>query len=100
MIALKRFVKRETDKLAIFEWNQQDLRLHQHDCFELAYITEGTAIQTLDGETIPLNKGAYFIIDHGSIHNYTQCENMKLINCLFLDFFTADGAVRNTDSGV
>lgn len=84
MIALKRFVKRETDKLAIFEWNQQDVRLHQHDCFELAYITEGTAIQTLDGETIPLNKGAYFIIDHGSIHNYTQCENMKLINCLFL----------------
>jgi AraC-like DNA-binding protein len=84
LLALKQFTKRETDKLAIFEWEQRDVWLHQHDCFELAYITEGTAIQTLDGNTIPLKKGAYFIIDHGSIHNYTQCENMKLINCLFL----------------
>ena len=84
MLALKQFTKRETDKLAIFEWEQRDVWSHQHDCFELAYITEGTAIQTLDGDTIPLKKGAYFIIDHGSIHNYTQCENMKLINCLFL----------------
>ena len=84
LLALKQFTKRETDKLAIFEWEQRDVWLHQHDCFELAYITEGTAIQTLDGNTIPLKKGAYFIIDHGSIHNYTHCENMKLINCLFL----------------
>ena len=84
MLALKQFTKRETDKLAIFEWEQRDVWLHQHDCFELAYITEGTAIQTLDGDTIPVKKGSYFIIDHGSIHNYTHCENMKLINCLFL----------------
>ena len=84
MLALKQFTKRETDKLAIFEWEQRDVWSHQHDCFELAYITEGTAIQTLDGNTIPLKKGAYFIIDHGSVHNYTHCKNMKLINCLFL----------------
>jgi len=84
MLALKQFTKRETDKLAIFEWEQRDVWSHRHDCFELAYITEGTAIQTLDGNTIPLKKGAYFIIDHGSVHNYTHCQNMKLINCLFL----------------
>ena len=84
MLALKQFTKRDTDKLAIFEWEQRDVWSHQHDCFELAYITEGTAIQTLDGNTIPLKKGAYFIIDHGSVHNYTHCENLKLINCLFL----------------
>lgn len=94
MLALKQFTKRETDKLAIFEWEQRDVWSHQHDCFELAYITEGTAIQTLDGDTIPLKKGAYFIIDHGSIHNYTHCENLKLINCLFLADIIDDSLVN------
>lgn len=94
VLALKQFTKRETDKLAIFEWEQRDVWSHQHDCFELAYITEGTAIQTLDGDTIPLKKGAYFIIDHGSVHNYTHCENLKLINCLFLADIIDDSLVN------
>lgn len=84
MFSLNKIAKQEADKLTIFFYNQRDVILHKHDCFELAYIMEGSAIQTLDGKSESVQKGAYFIIDHGSVHNYTNCKNLELVNCLFM----------------
>ncbi|MBQ8802467.1 MAG: helix-turn-helix domain-containing protein [Tyzzerella sp.] len=84
MFSLKKIVKQEKDKLAIFFYKQRDVIIHKHDCFELAYITEGNATQTLAGKTEYVEKGAYFIIDQDSLHQYTNCQNLELINCLFL----------------
>lgn len=38
------------------------------------------------GDCMPYtHDGVYhFIIDHGSVHNYQNCKNLKLINCLFM----------------
>ncbi len=83
-ITLKQLAKQESDKLAVFFYNQRDFIMHNHDCFELAYVVEGNVTQTLDGKTEILQKGAYFIIDHESMHDYTNCQNLKLINCLFM----------------
>lgn len=84
LVNLKKEAKQETDKLTIIFRKQGNVKMHSHDCFELAYITDGSAIQTLDGKTETVQKGAYYFIDHGSLHNYTNSENLELVNCLFL----------------
>lgn len=76
--------KNPSDKLAVKYFEQEDINLHDHDCFELAYVVEGSAVQNLNGTTELVSQGAYFIIDYGSRHNYRDCKNLKLINCLFL----------------
>ncbi len=73
-----------TEKLLVKYFEQEDTNLHDHDCFELAYVVKGSAIQNLNGTTAEVSQGAYFIIDHGSSHNYKNCKQLKLINCLFM----------------
>ena len=83
MFSFEKIAKQKNDKLAIFFYKQRDVIVHKHDCFEFAYITEGNATQILAGVTEHVEKGAYFIIDKDSLHQYTNCQNLELINCLF-----------------
>lgn len=65
-------------------YRQEDLTIHSHLFFELAYITAGTARHTLEGEVHSLTAGDYFIVDYGSRHSYEKSRGLTLINCLFL----------------
>ncbi len=65
------------------EIGQENAGMHGHDCFELTYITGGTAIHTLNGVRGRLQAGDYFIVDYGSRHSYEECQNVTLINCMF-----------------
>ena len=82
-ILLQDIAQKPTDKLVVKYYEQKDGILNDHDCFELAYVVEGSAVQNLNGTMEPVSQGAYFIIDYGSKHNYQDCKNLKLINCLF-----------------
>lgn len=84
LVSLKKEAKQANDKLTVISRKQGNVKLHSHDCFELAYITEGSTTHTLDGITETVHKGAYYIIDHGSVHGYTNSENIHIVNCLFL----------------
>lgn len=84
LASLKREAKEASDKLAVIPRKQGNVKLHSHDCFELAYITEGSTTHTLDGKAETVHKGAYYIIDLGSVHGYTNSENIHIVNCLFL----------------
>ena len=57
--------------------------VHSHNFFELVYVTEGSAMQTLSGKMVAISKGDYFIIDYASSHGYENCRNFYIINCLF-----------------
>ncbi len=83
-ISFRSFADNVRDRLAIKPFVQEDTMVHDHDCFELAYVTGGTAEQTLDGITDTVRQGDFFIIDCGSSHSYQNCRNFTLINCLFL----------------
>lgn len=83
-VSLKDIVTEVNDKLAVRPFAQDDIMAHDHDCFELAYVTGGCAGQTLNGVTETVQKGDYFIIDYGSCHSYQNCRSFTLINCLFL----------------
>ena len=82
-ILLQSVAQNPTDQLVVRYSEQEDVWLHDHDCFELAYVVEGSAVQNINGTTETVHQGAYFIIDYGSRHNYQNCQNLRLINCLF-----------------
>lgn len=73
-----------SEKLVVKYFEQEDTNLHDHDCFELAYVVKGSAVQNLNGTMEEVNQGTYFIIDQGSQHNYQDCKKLKLVNCLFM----------------
>ncbi|MCI5649388.1 MAG: AraC family transcriptional regulator [Fusicatenibacter sp.] len=78
-------VENTTDeKLVMLPYRQEDIGSHDHQFFELVYITGGTAVHTLNEEQMVLFPGDYFIMDYGSVHSYSQSQNFTLINCLFL----------------
>lgn len=66
-------------------YNQEDVDNHNHDFFELAYITGGSAKHVLnDTEEIMVHRGNFFIIDYGTVHRYSDSRELQLVNCLFL----------------
>lgn len=77
--------KRENEKFVITPYDQEDIDNHNHDFFELAYITGGSAKHVLnDTEEIRVRKGNFFIIDYGTVHRYSESRGLQLVNCLFL----------------
>lgn len=62
---------------------QEDIGMHKHDYFEIVCVLSGSANQNINSHTIKVKEGDYFIVDYGSAHNYTDCENFRIINCLF-----------------
>lgn len=64
---------------------QGDVDMHQHEFLELAYVTKGRALHTINGVETVVQKGDYFIINYGTSHKYTLINNesFDLINILF-----------------
>ena len=75
----------ENEKIRLMVCQQEDCTLHHHDFLEMVYVTEGSAIHTLNNEKTIVKKGDYFIIDYGAYHQYSTLEDMKfeIINTLF-----------------
>lgn len=72
------------EKFILMDVLQDDVGSHNHNYFELVYIVEGTALHTLNDVCSTLQPGDFFFVDYGSYHSYTQCNDLRLINCLFL----------------
>lgn len=58
--------------------------LHDHDCYELVYIEEGTSLHDLEGRMNLIMSGDLIIIAPGRFHRYIGQSDMRLYNCLFL----------------
>ena len=72
------------EKLFVKTYQQQDISMHEHNFFELAYISKGMTLHRLDEKESILEPSDYFIIDYGSRHAYMNSENLEVINCLFM----------------
>ena len=83
-IFLNEVVREISDKMAVVSEQQGDVKTHDHNFFELAYITGGSALHTINGEQARVGAGDYFLVDYGSVHSYTQSRDFVLINCLFM----------------
>lgn len=73
------------DQIYVMDHYQSTMSYHSHDFFELVYIREGEINHHLDGKTIPVRAGDYFIIDINIKHKYTQINDnpCHIYNCLF-----------------
>lgn len=62
-----------------------DTEYHEHDFLELAYIVSGKAKHIIDGNSMHIEKGDYFIVDYNTTHKYETYNNrpFALINCMF-----------------
>lgn len=74
----------EQEKMIVNPFHQDDTVPHNHSFFEMVYVTGGMAVHTLNEKEEQVRQGDYFIIDYGSIHSYTKCQQLEVINCLFL----------------
>lgn len=83
-ITLQDTAQNPYDSIAIDHCRHGSMRMHSHDCFELAYVIRGSAVQLINHTMQTLKKGDYFIIDYDSTHAYTDCKDFELYNCLFL----------------
>ncbi|MBE6633732.1 MAG: helix-turn-helix domain-containing protein [Ruminococcaceae bacterium] len=75
------------EKILLLEHRASSLiPLHSHEYLELTYITRGTAEHCLDGQTVTVREGDYFIVDYGSRHSYRNTDGQGFDNtdCLFL----------------
>lgn len=76
-----------SEKLVMMKLLQSDYGEHDHQFFELAYVTKGTVEHNLNENRCLLKAGDYFFIDYGSFHSFEKSKNLELINCLFLPEF-------------
>ena len=74
------YQNRKAEKLIMMPFCQEDLEMHGHNFFELAYITGGTAEHTLENEGKTISAGDYFFVDYGCLHGFQNCKNLTLIN--------------------
>lgn len=80
----KQIASVRADKMSIQHIPQEDTEEHDHQFFELVYITQGQAMHTLNGNATIIRRGDFFVMDYSSVHGYAQSRNLRLINCLFL----------------
>ena len=63
---------------------------HSHPFLEFVYVVSGSVEHTLDGRTMIIGKGDYFLINLNSEHSYNAIgttENFRIINCMFTPEF-------------
>lgn len=84
VINIKQVAHDEEAQMVILPFEQRDTGKHRHQCFELAYVTGGSAVHMLNDGEFPVSKGDYFILDYDSVHGYAGCQDFSVINCLFL----------------
>ncbi|MBQ7901780.1 MAG: helix-turn-helix domain-containing protein [Clostridia bacterium] len=72
-----------SEKIRIMNIWEEGIAPHNHDYYELVYVLEGSAEQTLSGTSVTVQKGDYFVVDYNSYHGYSNCKDFHIINCLF-----------------
>ena len=56
---------------------------HEHDFYELAVVATGTASTKASTGVIPVEAGTAIFIPPGVSHEYRNCEDLIVYNCLF-----------------
>ncbi|MBE6589029.1 MAG: helix-turn-helix domain-containing protein [Ruminococcaceae bacterium] len=57
--------------------------LHEHDFIEIVYVTNGSADETVNGETWRVHRGDLLFINYQSTHSFVSYDNFSYINICF-----------------
>ena len=62
---------------------ERSMPTHEHDFIEIVYVTEGSADETVNGQTWRVQNGDLLFINYGSTHSFVPYENFSYINICF-----------------
>ena len=67
----------------------QSCAMHGHDFLEFSYVKCGTIEHIIDSNTSIVHAGDYFIVDHGTMHEYKSIDDqpLEIVNILFYPEF-------------
>lgn len=82
-IHISQYVKGDEPKIVALKTAHESITSHDHDFFELVYISEGYCLHDMAGRMTLLMAGDLFIIPPGKTHRYMCNRDIKLYNCLF-----------------
>lgn len=83
-IRLGRYLKdRDDPKIIAQKTTHESITSHDHDFFELVYISDGYCLHEMAGRMTLLMAGDLFIIPPGKVHRYMCNRDIKLYNCMF-----------------
>ena len=82
-IKIARYVSGDDPKIVVRKHAQQSITNHDHDFYELVYISDGYCLHGMAGRMTLLMAGDLFIIPPGKTHRYMCNRDIKLYNCMF-----------------
>ena len=89
-ISLSEFVGPGDPPVRVMPSYHTSVRLHDHDFYELVYVTEGFCLHDAAGSVTLLMEGDLFILPPGVCHRYVGNRITRIYNCLFLPRATGD----------
>ena len=80
---LSRYIQGTDPQILVRKQIQQSITNHDHDFFEMVYISDGYCLHGMGGRMTLLMAGDLFIIPPGKTHRYMCNRDVKLYNCMF-----------------
>lgn len=82
-INIARYVTGDEPRIVVRKQVQQSITNHDHDFYEMVYISDGYCLHGMGGRMTLLMAGDLFIIPPGKTHRYMCNRDIKLYNCMF-----------------
>ena len=82
-INIARYVAGDEPRIVVRKQVQQSITNHDHDFYEMVYISDGYCLHGMGGRMTLLMAGDLFIIPPGKTHRYMCNRDIKLYNCMF-----------------
>ena len=82
-LKIARYIHDDAPQIIVRKQVQQSITNHDHDFYELVYISDGYCLHGMGGRMTLLMAGDMFIIPPGKTHRYMCNRDVKLYNCMF-----------------
>lgn len=100
-LQISRYIKDGEPRIIAQKTAHESIMNHDHDFYELVYISDGYCLHDMAGRMTLLMAGDLFIIPPGKAHRYMCNRDIQLYNCMFTpDAFGAMSAELMTLPGM
>ncbi len=82
-IRISRYLTAGDPEIVALKTAHESVTIHDHDYFELVYISDGYCLHDMASRMTLLMAGDLFIIPPGKTHRYMCNRDIKLYNCMF-----------------
>jgi len=82
-LLLRSLIDAEDPAVKVLASNQTTIERHDHDFYELVYVTEGYCLHSVEDFSTLLMEGDVFILPPGISHRYSANRTTRIYNCIF-----------------